>query len=448
MRRGASRHRRATWAGLLGLLAAGAATLARAEPPVPLDRPKGLASVTNVRTWSYREFTRVSIELSQPVHAGARRLPADPAAGRPERLYLDLEGVWIGRDWAEPIPVGDGLLQGVRLGQNTLSATRVVIDLERYESHRVLRLAGPDRLVVDVFGARPRRSARRDERATPPRVAEPLPDVAAASPPGAAARSARPPQAAPPPPVLAPAEPMAPAVLPPGTRPVRTIVIDAGHGGRDPGAIGARGVTEKDVTLALARALRKRLVERGFRVVLTRSDDRTLDLEERTALAEGADGDLFVSLHCNAAPRPGLRGIETYSLDEGYERHSVHVAARENGITTREVDVLQRTVAQLRVGEVAGPSAQLAEVVHRELVGGLSRRYDDVVDLGVKKGPFYVLFLSSMPSILVEVGFLTNEAEARRLASREYVARIAGHLADGIAAYRDRTGAVVAKGSP
>lgn len=431
------RRLRRSWVTLVALLVA--ASAAKAEPPATMDRPKGLASVTNVRTWSYREFTRVSIELSKRVTAGARRLPADADARRPERLYLDLEGVWIGNQWADPIPVGDGLLQGVRLGQNTLSATRVVIDLERYESHRVLRLAGPDRLVIDVFGARSRRTASRAERPTPPRAEPSLPDVAAPSPPSASARRAAP---APEPPSLPP------AVLPPGTRPVRTIVIDAGHGGRDPGAIGAGGIEEKDVTLALAKALRKRLVDRGFRVVLTRSDDRTLDLEDRTALAEGADGDLFVSLHCNAAPRPGLRGIETYSLDEGYERHSVHVAARENGISTREVDVLQRTVAQLRVGEVAGPSAQLAETVHRELVDGLSRRYDDVVDLGVKKGPFYVLFLSSMPSILVEVGFLTNDAEAKRLRSRDYVGRIAAHLADGIASYRDRTGAVVARGAP
>jgi N-acetylmuramoyl-L-alanine amidase len=434
------------WRALVaaGVLVATLPGVGSGEAPSSLDRPKGLASVTGVRHWSYPSFTRVSIELSKPVTAEARRLPSDPEARRPERLYLDLEGVWIGRDFAEPIPVGDGLLEGVRLGQNTLTATRVVIDLQRYERHRVVRLASPDRLVIDIFGPRAAeaRSQPRPEP-TPGRV-EPappdaLPDVAAPSPSGPGARP-RPP--------VAPTEPPPPAVLPPGLRPVRTVVLDAGHGGRDPGATGAGGVLEKDVTLTLAKLLRQRLVARGMRVVMTRSSDVTLDLEDRTAAAEGAGGDLFVSLHCNAAARSDLNGIETYSLDESDDRHNVHVAARENGISTREVDVLQRAVAKLRVSEAAGPSHRLAETVHREVVEGMRRKHPELVDLGVKKGPFYVLFLSSMPSILVEVGFVTNPDEAKRLRRRTYLRALADQLADGISAYRDGTAPVVAKGAP
>jgi N-acetylmuramoyl-L-alanine amidase len=352
-------------------------------------------------------------------------LPADPKAGRPERLYLDLDGVWVGRDHSEPIRVGDGLLEGVRLGQNTPSTTRVVIDLQRYERHRLLSLQGPDRVVIDVFGP-----------------------GSAAVPPGSASRESaagpgiKPvePGALPPSEALTPAKP-----LPFELRPVRTVVLDPGHGGRDPGAIGLGGLEEKEVTLRLARALRARLRERGFRVVMTRDDDRTLDLEERTAIAEGAGGDVFVSLHCNAAPRPSLHGIETYALNESDEQHSVQVAARENGIALEEVDVLQRTVAQLRVSEASGPSWVLAELVHHQLVRGLRGRYDAVNDLGVKKGPFYVLFLSSMPSILVEAGFLTHRDEAKRLHSRAYLSRLAESMAEGLSRYRERAHPLIAR---
>jgi N-acetylmuramoyl-L-alanine amidase len=392
-------------------------------PRPPSEQARGMGEVRAVRHWSYPGFSRVWIELSRPAVPRVNYLAADPKAGRPERLYLDLDGVWIGREHTEPIRVGDGLLEGVRLGQNTPSTTRVVIDLQRYQRHRLLSLQGPDRVVIDVFGpgAAPPEGGSRESAAAPETTR--------------ALREPSPPQEAP-----SPAKP-----LPFEFRPVRTVVLDPGHGGRDPGAIGVGGLEEKDVTLRLALELRKRLRERGFRVVMTRDEDRTLDLEERTAIAEGAGGDVFVSLHCNAAPRPSLHGIETYSLNESDEQHSVQVAARENGIAQEEVDVLQRTVAQLRVSEASGPSWILAELVHHQLVQGLRERYDAVNDLGVKKGPFYVLFLSSMPSILVESGFLTHRDEAKRLHSRAYVTRLAESMAEGLALYRERAHPMIAR---
>jgi N-acetylmuramoyl-L-alanine amidase len=386
-----------------------------AERPL-VERPKDVAEVRGVRHWSYPGFSRVWIELSRPAEPRVNHLPADSKAGRPERLYLDLEGVWVGRDHNEPIRVGDGLLEGVRLGQNTPTTTRVVIDLQRYERHRVLSLQGPDRVVIDVFGPAGAPPSSRAGRASPGVSESPRAEPARV-----------PPQES-----VAPAKP-----LPFDLRPVRTVVLDPGHGGRDPGAIGVGGTEEKDV--------RARLRERGFRVVMTRDDDRTLDLEERTAIAEGAGGDVFVSLHCNAAPRPGLHGIETYSLNESDEQHSVQVAARENGIALEEVDVLQRTVAQLRVSEASGPSWVLAELVHHQLVQGLRERYEGVNDLGVKKGPFYVLFLSSMPSILIEAGFLTHHDEAKRLHSRAYLARLAESVAEGLSLYRERGRPLIAR---
>jgi N-acetylmuramoyl-L-alanine amidase len=276
-----------------------------------------------------------------------------------------------------------------------------VLDLERYDRHRLIELSHPDRVVIDVYGR------RRGEPSAPPRE-----------------NSER------------------PGRLPVDLRPVQTIVIDAGHGGRDPGAIGVGGLREKDVTLRLARTLGAKLAARGFAIVYTRQDDRTIDLEERTAIAESVGGDLFVSLHANAAPRRSVAGIETYYLDANHERHSLGVAARENGIQPRQVDALQRTVAKLRVSEVSVHSRRLANTVHQQMLAGIASRYGGVNDLGVKKGPFYVLFLSNMPAILVEAGFLTNRDEARRLGDVDYLDDLAQQISIGLVRYRDANATV------
>jgi N-acetylmuramoyl-L-alanine amidase len=181
---------------------------------------------------------------------------------------------------------------------------------------------------------------------------------------------------------------------------------------------------------------------------MTRNDDRTLSLEERTAIAEASGADLFVSLHANAARRRSLSGIETYYPDANHERHTLRVAARENGIQRSQLNALQRTLAKLRVGEVSPQSRRLAEHVQQELVTGLPRQYRPVADLGVKKGPFYVLFLSSMPSVLVESGFVTHAAEARRLRDDRYVDALAEQIAEGLSAYRRSGSAVTAQASP
>jgi len=377
-------HQRPVWVGAL---------LCLMPLLVGVERPANLGDVREVRTWSHDDYTRVVVELSRPVEAEVLMLGANPEAGRPDRLYVDLEGIWVGRDYVDGIPIGDGLLRGVRLGQNTLRKTRVVIDLERYEHHRLLTLQSPDRVVVDVYG--PREGAR-GRRGDDPR----------------SGRS-------------------------PGQ--VRKVVIDPGHGGRDPGAIGVGRVREKDVNLKLAKRLGSQLRSRGFEVVLTRNDDRYLDLEERTVLAESAGGDLFVSIHANASPRKGTRGIEIYYLDEDHERHSLDVAARENDVPRSQLDSLQRTLAKLRVSETGDHSEALARSVHKHVIAGLAknRRTRKVPDLGVKKGPFYVLFLSSMPSILVEAGFLTNRDDAKLLKSDVYLDLLATTMAEGVVRYRD-----------
>lgn len=371
-----------------------------------VERPKGLGDVKEIRTWSYPDYTRVVVELTRPVVLSGDpvvRLGRDDKVKRPERLYIDVPGIWVGREYKEGVPVGDGLLQAVRLGQNTLETTRLVIDLERYERHRMFTLSSPDRIVVDVYGQREEEQAAQ----TGPKSGKS-------------------------------SEKKGTSRLPMGSRRIQTVVIDPGHGGKDPGAIGVGGVREKDVNLRLSKLLAARLRARSFKVVMTREDDRFLDLEERTALAESVRGDLFISVHANASRNRSLRGIEIYYLDEGHKRHNLEVAARENGVKPSEVDSLQRALSRLRVSEASKHSRILAEVVHEDITKGLGETYGDVSDLGVKKGPFYVLFMSSMPSILVETGFLTNRKDARLLASDRYLDTLAAQIASGLGHYRNQ----------
>jgi N-acetylmuramoyl-L-alanine amidase len=366
-----------------------------------VDRPSGLNDVDDVRFWSYPDYTRVVVELSGgvPSDLELKQLGADAHAGRPQRLYVDLPQVWVGRRFADGVPVADGLLRAVRLGQNTLRRTRVVLDLERYSHHRLLVLHSPDRLVIDVYG----------KRAAPETLTWPAKNRVA----GPLSR------------------------LPLPARRIRTVVLDPGHGGRDPGALGVDGLREKDVNLRLAHLLAPRLEASGFRVVMTREDDRTLSLEERTARAESEGGDLFVSLHANASRRRSSRGFEIYYLDESVERHSLRVAARENGVAQSEMDQLQRTLARLRVGELSRYANRLAGFVHDEIAEDLADRHRGFEDLGVKKGPFYVLFLSSIPSILIETGFVTNGGDAKLLRNDDFLDALAARISDGLARYRD-----------
>ena len=381
--RPAERWARGGWLLVIGLLVP---TL------LGVGRPAGLADVADVRSWSYPDYTRVVVELDGAVELDDPtpvRLAADPAAERPERLYLDVPGVWVGRRYESGIEVGDGLLKGVRLGQNTLSKSRLVIDLARYSHHRVFTLPEPARIVVDVYGERG----------------------------GEADPSGR---------------------LPAELRRVHTVVVDPGHGGRDPGALGVGGLREKDVNLGIARSLATQLRARGFDVVLTRDDDRALSLEERSAIAESAGGDVFVSIHANASRRSGARGIEVYTLDANHERHSLDVAARENGVPVARLDALQRALARIRVDQVADHSERLAGLVHDQVIRGARTRDASLPDLGVKKGPFYVLFMSSMSAVLVETGFVTNRRDAKLLASQRYQSLLAERIAVGVDRYRQQ----------
>jgi N-acetylmuramoyl-L-alanine amidase len=375
-----------------------------------VSRPRGMADVLEVRHWSHPDYTRVVVELSRSLEVEeVHHLGADPSAKKSERLYLDLPGLWVGRDYKTGIPVGDGLLRAVRIGQYTLRTARLVIDIENYEGHRLLSLTHPDRLVIDVYGSR----KAGDRRSGPG-----APGVRAGD------------------------------RLSPDAREVRTVIIDPGHGGSDPGAIGVGGLREKDVTLRLSKLLAAKLRTMGFEVVFTRENDRSVSLEERTFIAEASGGDVFVSIHANSAPRRSVQGIETYYPDKNHERHSLRVAMRENGVSRDQLNDYHRTMSKLRIDEDVTPySKRLAELVQGQLAGALPRRYGKIQNLGAKKGPFYVLFLSNMPAILIEVGFITNKSDAKRLRNIDYLNSVATQISTGVERYRDGGSALARRNS-
>lgn len=213
---------------------------------------------------------------------------------------------------------------------------------------------------------------------------------------------------------------------------VRRVIVDAGHGGRDTGAIGRSGTQEKEVSLAIARRLGEILTGRGLEVILTRDQDIFIPLEARAQLANEAKGDLFISIHCNSSAGRGLHGIETYTLNTASDRYSIRLAARENASSEKRISDLQFILADLATKANTEESSRLASAVQQSMVDRLKARYADVRSLGTKQALFYVLLGVKMPSILVETSFLSNPEEEKRLRSRPYQSQIAEAIAAGV----------------
>jgi N-acetylmuramoyl-L-alanine amidase len=232
-----------------------------------------------------------------------------------------------------------------------------------------------------------------------------------------------------------PAAPAQPAKSAPQA--LRKIVLDPGHGGKDPGAIGVDGIAEKDIVLGVARKLAEKLKLLGIEVVLTRKDDRFIPLEERTAIANAEAADLFISLHVNASPNPDARGVETYYLDNTNDEAALRMAARENGIARDKISDLQFILSDMVQNLKLEDSITLAHRLQGSVVTQVGGRYGEVRDLGVKKAQFYVLVGARMPSVLVEMFFVSNRIEGRALATEEYQQSLAEALFDGIKKYQE-----------
>ncbi len=381
------------------------------EQTSAITRPP--AALNEMKHWSNPDYTRISLELDRDVTWESHEL-GKGTPGKPGRVYIDLKRTRLGKS-VKDITIGDGLLKGARVGQYKPDVVRVVLDTENIKDYKVFPLSDPARLVIDVRGERQAQISRLETvvSAMPEHISQPKPEEQS---PGTEKKTNLP--------------------KTPVISKIRRIVVDPGHGGHDPGAVGARGLQEKDVVLAIGLKLRDLLKEElALDVVMTRSTDIFIPLEERTAIANKVGADLFVSVHANAAPNRAAAGIETYYLNLAKTDKVAQLAAKENGTSLEKVSVLQAILFDLMANYKLNDSAHLADEVQKFLHKKIRTGYGDVKNLGVKQGPFYVLVGASMPSILVETAFLSNATEETRLNDPAYQVMVAEGILDGVRNY-------------
>jgi len=216
---------------------------------------------------------------------------------------------------------------------------------------------------------------------------------------------------------------------------VQTVVIDPGHGGHDVGAVGSRGIMEKDVNLGVAKELKRYLEkESDLKVVLTRDEDVHVELPDRAEIANSEDGDLFLSLHCNSWFNDGAHGLETYFLSPAKSDWAKSVEAAENqaGLAPGEVpDDVDFIVWELVQNRFISSSSLLAETIQSEVTRDLG-----LPDRGVRQAGFRVLVGAYMPAVLIELGFLSHAQEERRLGDRSYQRQLARAIGDALLTYR------------
>jgi len=341
------------------------------------------AVVKDIHSWSSQGYTRVVIELSHPVEFTQRRL------SDPDRLYFDLRDARVLKEIKTKLPIGDGILKSVRAGQFDAATVRIVLDLEMMEDYSAYILDDPTKLVIDV------NARKKSERMVSSK---------------------------------------------------KVVILDPGHGGHDSGAVGKRGLQEKDVVLDIALKVRQILSkEPNIEIILTRESDVFIPLPERSLIALQNNADLFVSIHANASPNRAARGIETYLQNWTNEEEASRVAARENYLSVKRMKEIMAQYKNDDVGKMLSDlkrdfkrdeSVALANYVQTSLYSDVAKLHRRTVNLGVKQAMFFVLMGPSMPpSILAEVSFISNPEEERLLADDAYRSVIAGSIAAGIKTY-------------
>lgn len=441
-----------------------------------------------VRFWSLGEVTRVAIEVSGDFHFTHQRLP------NPDRAFFDIpdaRSIFPTRG-IHAIPVGDALLKQIRVAQTQVTVTRVVLDLEPDVEYQTSQLSNPARLIVELRRKGAPVAARETREPAPAPVSPPhvasraparlftLPKETPASPRTplitaqppllrlngslpkqqdlpvfARLKTSRPPAPALKPPQAAAAEKTS-APPPPVAEPAKRdsmgrrsmtralglkigkVVIDPGHGGHDTGTIGPKGLMEKNLVLDIAMRLGELIESRlGAEVAYTRTDDTFVPLEKRTAFANAQRADLFISIHANSSPIRTTAGVETYYLNFTSSRESLEVAARENASSQKSVYELKDLLQKIALTDKIDESREFATKVQAAQFALAAKNTPKLRNRGVKKAPFVVLIGASMPSILTEVGFLSNPREEALFNKPDHRQKVAEAIFRGVAQYAD-----------
>ena len=353
----------------------GDALASPATPPASSEPVK----LTSIVPYGDVSSARVVVSLSGPTSFQMGVAPPRERGSGP-RVFVDIAHANLAKMKRE-LAVG-GLIERVRVAPHEGGA-RVVLDLARVAVRRVFYLPEPFRVVIDVS------TRGRD-------------------------------------------------VAPVGKRAITRVVLDPGHGGSDPGASGATGLHEKDVTLDVAHRAAPILArELGISTLLTRDKDEYVSLEERTARANAFSADLFVSIHCNASESSAAHGVQTFVLDTTSDDVAGRVAARENASSAQAGAEVSKLLTQLKLADLGTKSTHLAELLQRAALASFGEKFPGVTDQGVKTAGFYVLVGAQMPAVLFETSFISNPAEEARLASGDYRQRLADAIVNAIKAYRE-----------
>lgn len=342
-------------------------------------------------------------------------------ANLPKRVYVDLSPATLSlEEQKQPIEINANGIVRIRVGQFKESTARFVIELEDDASYVFSKL--PEGRGIEIKVTKAGMLASTEPIKSPFKAPKRLPAVneKRVLPKLAEARS------------LPENNTMSHWLL-------KRIVIDPGHGGHDSGAVGRDGLREKDVTLALAKRVRDKLLAEvpNVKVYLTRDTDKFLELAERTQMANDVDADLFISIHANASHDRHAEGVETYYLNIAHDRYAIRLAARENKVSESQISDLEFILADLAMKSNVQDSIRLGQVVQSSLVTKVNESWGDTKDLGLKHALFYVLLGARMPAILVESSFISNRKEEKRLRSFSYQEVIAAGIVKGVKRFVD-----------
>ncbi len=352
---------------------------------------------------------KISIqELNQKLHVivtGADKVNLSQgeiakSADMPRRIFFDLSPVKLGEQIPPLFEVNQAKVYKVRVGQPEADVVRLVFEVE--DDVGVKISPKENELALEFFvqqaGAKKIEFASTEPAKKPPEFLR----------------------------------------MPSKGRP-KIIVLDPGHGGDDPGAIGPRGLQEKHVTLEIAKRVKRTLETEmpGVKVYMTRDRDQTLHLSKRTEIANDLEADLFISIHANAAPNIHAQGIETYYLNISHDRYAIRLAARENAMSETEISNLEFILADLAMKSNVSDSIRLGQVVQSSIFSKVRERWDDTKDLGLKHALFYVLMGVRMPAILIETSFISNKEEEKRLKSDAYQLALAQGVVKGVKRYME-----------
>lgn len=370
-------------------------TVAPAHPvATPVRQPKHQPPILiqDVRVQSSAETTKLVFDLQRQVRVHHRR------EHHPERYILELQNARLSKHASARL-VDQAMPPSISVRQYNADAPSkaraVLVTLTDVADYHVSPLTKPPRLLVEVT------TRKQENEPALPRVESPPPPKAPAPRDG-----------------------------------VKLIVIDPGHGGKDPGAIGPGGTEEKRVTLRVGLLLRDLIAQQIKKpVLMTRDRDVFVELDDRAKFANSKDADLFVSIHVNSHPQRATKGLEIYHFGEASDRRALEVAARENGTPINETGVgWQYLVADLLATKKIQDSLDLAWHTKEAVVSRLRDTYD-VDDHGVKTAPFYVLRFTSMPSILAEIAFISNPGEEKLMQTDAFLTRMAEGIFEGIRSY-------------